>query len=119
MKKQFILLVGVCLSLFTATPAPTQADAASMGVTHFDYCASEGGVKIANGSWYWFEMGRGARGLVYGCSYVTSTRRINKSDYDSQGRGYLTVTGKKLKNTDGTWANNFYLPLNLSDTVCY
>ena len=117
MKKQFILLVGVCLSLFTATPAPTQADAASMGVTHFAYCASHGGVKIANGSWYRFEMGR-TGGWVYGGSYVTSTRRINKSDHDSQGRGYLTIKGKKLKNTDGTWVDNFYLPLNQYDTVC-
>ncbi len=119
MKKQFILLVGVCLSLFTATPAPTQAAAADSGATHFGNCFGEDGARIANGSWYWYEMGRSSRGWVYGGSYVTSTRRINKSDYDSQGRGYLTVTGKKLKNTDGTWANNFYLPLNLSDTVCY
>ncbi len=127
MKKQFILLIGLCLSLFTETPAPTQVmdDHSIDEATHFIDCGrpwNGGGIKIANGSWYRYETGYHVpRGWVYGGSYVTSTRRINKSDYGAQGRGYLTVTGKKLKNTDGTWVEHLAVPYNqgyTADALC-
>ena len=115
MQKHIVITLSMCLFFLAGSPSR-----ASGRATHFGTCFSEDGARIANGNWYWFEMGRAPYGgWRYGGSYVTSTRRIDKSDYNSNGKGYLTVTGKKLKNTDGTWVEGFYLPITMLDAICY
>ena len=115
MKKQVILLISVFASLFSAINS--QVVASENGIRIFGTCASEDVGKIENGGWYWYEMGRGGRGWVYGGSYITSNERINKSDY-GKGSGYIKTTAYRLKRNDGTWVNKLYLPLTSMESVC-
>jgi len=115
MKKQIILLTNAFVFLFSVINL--QVVASESGANIFGTCASEDVGKIENGGWYWYEMGRGGRGWVYGGSYVTSNERINKSDY-GKGSGYIKTTAYRLKRNDGTWVNKLYLPLTSMESVC-
>lgn len=106
--------LGISLLVAVAIGAPATA---SSGANIFGRCESEDVGRIANGSWYWFEMGRGARGWVHGGSYVTSIETINKSDYGRQS-GYLRTTAYRLKRSDGTWVEKLYLPLSAASQIC-
>jgi len=88
-------------------------------ITHFGRCFSEDAVMQADGSWWWFERGRGIREPVkYGGSYITSRRTISARDYGSLKSGNFDATGISLRNTDGTWVETFYLQISDVSMIC-
>lgn len=87
--------------------------------THFGYCFSENGVMQSEGSWWWFEPGRGiVNPVMYGGPYITSRRTISTRDYGSRKHESFEVTGISLRKTDGTWVDTFYLQMSDIDVIC-
>ena len=88
-------------------------------VTHFGSCFSEDGIMQADGSWWWYEQGRGVVNPVkYGGSYITTRRTISTNDYGSRKNERYDATGINLQNIDGTWVDTFYLQISDVDVIC-
>jgi len=88
-------------------------------VTHFGRCFSEDAIMQKDGSWWFFEQGRGiVDPIKYGGSYVTTRRTISASQYGSKISGNFDATGISLKMRDGSWVDTFYLQISDHDVIC-
>lgn len=88
--------------------------------THFGACFSEEVIMQAEGSWWYYQMGRGINNPVrYGGSYMTSSMQVSSKQFGSRRpESIYNVNGLRLRNADGSWVKGLYLPMDLGNEIC-